>query len=254
MRSIYDAAALATFAALLVGTELADAKPVAAFPEAPPSSQAPAHLAAEPYRQAPAYPAPAPYWQPPVYDPSRQPAAFPVAAPARDASPSDETAQLWKVPRISVQLHLGVGAPTGFAGAVLEASPTAWLAFGAGAGLGGDGRQLAGMGRFRLPIGRFALGVGGGYSVGAYQPESCRHFDCPYRAWSPAHWLNSDLSVEMRRAGGIEWRIYGGNAVTLNDANVCHNLGVYPDASSGCRGAGHLVIYAGASVGYGFDL
>lgn len=197
------------------------------------------------------------------------------AEPVESTSPSepDETASAWEKRPFALELHLGVAAPTGALGGVLDYSLLPWLSLGCGVGTNFVG--AAGECRLRLRWIRrrnkslyFGAGLSGGphrqtplsragiFAIPLAPMSAMGHGPPPAsRDWDFAKWANFELGFEHRGLTGGVIRPYVGIAVLLNpEDSTIDATQEEIDASdyAGPVGVAEALIYAGIGFGRAF--
>lgn len=172
-------------------------------------------------------------------------AEAPGAAPPPSKAPDPPGLDLhrWEDHPIGAELVVGLGAPTGLLGVMLDWTPVRWLSLEGGGGIdrsvqlfnlgqGGSALQASAMARGRLANGRWGLSAGLGLSVGSYQEcDGCPFEAGDIRTWSRAVWRNVELAMEHRWASGVGLVVHLGEARMLNPGAVSCEPHVF---NSGC--------------------
>jgi hypothetical protein len=126
--------------------------------------------------------------------------------------------------RFSLEVRLGVAAPTGIVGVAAELSFVPQLGVGCGLGSNLVGPEYACWLRTRGILGRYrnrAVTISSGLSTAPFkQTESPHFFDdqspAPFeRDYKHAYWVNTDVGYESR-SYGLVFRVFGGVAALLN--------------------------------------
>ena len=193
-------------------------------------------------------------------------------------SPNDHTQELltaFELPeppksdferRFSLELRLGIAAPTGGIGVAAEFGLVPRLGLGCGVGSNAYGPEYACWLRFRPILGRHrAMTISSGLSTAPFVQDELSSGGLfgwgtgamaqmregpppPDRDWAHANWLNTDLGYEFRH-DELVFRAFGGVAVLLNP-----NAGVLqPSTSADTPAPGgplSALIYAGLGVGF----
>ena len=182
--------------------------------------------------------------------------------PAGEPPATDHPAVSWRSPisAASVALlgQLGLGAPLGIAGVLVELQPLPWLAADIGGGVSTSGGQVAAGLRGRLPFARrSALDLGATYSVGPYEsvPESPLCITCRETGryeWWLAHWVGLDVGVASRFYNGLQIRPHVGFTRVVNQGDhKCH--ATFTDLCED-EAPGTLLPYVGVQLGHAWPL
>jgi hypothetical protein len=191
-----------------------------------------------------------------------EPLLPPLTVPSllRDSASTGTVQDTWSTRRAAISAGAATGGPLGYGGLSFEYAPWRYLVLGGGVGFQPGGGTGAFTWRLRLPINRVvAIGLGAPLSTGPYEwvgayvpPDGCSSGTCPARVtrtWSWAAWVHVEPSIELRPAGGLALRIYGGRSFVLDPADgICAS-----SAPGACpsRG-GETQWYAGITAGLAF--
>ncbi len=193
-------------------------------------------------------------------------------------SPNDHTQELlteFELPeppksdferRFSLELRVGIAAPTGGLGVAAEFGFVPRFGLGCGVGSNAYGAEYACWLRLRPILGRHRamtvssgvstapfvqddLSSGGLFGFGTGAMASIREGGGPPdRDWAHADWLNTDLGYELRQ-GDFLFRAFGGVAVLLNPSAGVLQPSSLPDPAPP-EGPLSVLIYAGLGVGF----
>ncbi|HEX2671570.1 MAG TPA: hypothetical protein VHM25_11895 [Polyangiaceae bacterium] len=192
----------------------------------------------------------------------------------RTLSSNDYTEEVHESPRpqshfdrrFTLELRLGVAAPTGGLGGALEFALVPRVGVGCGVGTNGVGPEYACWLRARpiivhnraltlssglstAPFVQSYATVGGAFGwATAAMAQMGEHPPPPDRAWAHADWLNSDVGYESRRNSFL-FRVFGGLAALLNPNDSVIQSTDSDDAPAADKPV-HVLIYAGIGLGY----
>ena len=167
--------------------------------------------------------------------------------------------------RFTLELRLGIAAPTGAIGVAAEFAFVPRLGLGCGVGSNVYGAEYACWLRWRPLLRRHqALTVSSGVSTAPFVQNDLTSGGLfgfftdamgslredsppPEREWAHADWLNTDLGCEVRQ-GKFVFRAFGGVAVLLNPSGGV----LQPSLADAAPFEGPLsaLIYAGLGVGF----
>lgn len=168
--------------------------------------------------------------------------------------------------RFTLELRLGVAAPTGGLGGAVEFSLVPRMGLGCGAGTNGVGPEYACWLRARpiivrnraltlssglsmAPFVQNYATVGGAFGWGtAAIAQMGEHPPPPDRVWAHAYWLNTDVGHESRRNSFL-FRVFGGLAALLNPNDSVIQASDSDDAPPADKPV-HVLIYVGIGLGY----
>ena len=167
--------------------------------------------------------------------------------------------------RFTLELRLGIAAPTGGLGVAAEFGFIPRLGLGCGVGSNVTGAEYACWLRVRPVLGQHrALTVSSGVSTAPFVQNDLTSGGLfgwgtgalsqigerpapPDRDWAHAYWLNTDLGYEFRRDDFL-FRAFGGVALLLNPSDGVLQPSSSPDAEAP-GGPLSALIYAGFGVG-----
>ena len=168
--------------------------------------------------------------------------------------------------RFTLELRLGVAAPTGGLGGAVEFAFVPRVGLGCGVGTNGVGPEYACWLRARpiivrnraltlwsglstAPFVQNDATAGGAFGWGTAAVAQMGHRPPPpERAWAHAYWLNTDVGYESRRNSFL-FRVFVGLAALSNpNDNVIQASGA-DDAAPADKPV-HVLIHAGLGVGY----
>ncbi len=191
-----------------------------------------------------------------------EPLLPPLSMPSlmRDSASTGSVQDTWSSRKAVVSAGAATGGPLGYGGLSFEYAPWRYLVLGGGVGVQPGGGTGAFTWRLRLPIGqKVAIGLGAPLSTGPYEwvgayvpPEGCAGSGCPFkvtRSWSWATWVHVEPSIELRPAGGLALRIYGGRSFVVDPQDgLCSSTAPGACPSHG----GETAWYAGFTAGLAF--
>ena len=192
----------------------------------------------------------------------------------RTLSSNDYTEEIREAPRpasnfdrrITLELRLGVAAPTGGLGGAVEFALVPRVGLGCGVGTNGVGPEYACWLRARPIIVRNrALTLSSGLSTAPFVQDYATVGGAfgwataaidqmgespppPARVWAHAYWLNTDVGYESRRNSFL-FRVFGGLAALLNPNDSMIQASASDDAPPADKPV-HVLIYAGLGLGY----
>ena len=168
--------------------------------------------------------------------------------------------------RFTLELRLGVAAPTGGLGGAMEFGLVPRVGLGCGVGTNGVGPEYACWLRARpiivrnraltlssglsmAPFVQNYATVGGAFGWGtAAIAQMGERPPPPERAWAHAYWLNTDVGYESRHNSFL-FRVFGGLAALLNPNDSVIQSSDSVDAPPADKPV-HVLIYAGLGLGY----
>lgn len=119
-----------------------------------------------------------------------------------------------------IEGQLGLGAPLGYLGLSVGASPVPWIELDLGAGLGAAGVQYAADSRLRLArwgsLDRYAFYLGAGVSMGPYNSDALSPSNPSNYHWDTAYWGNLEAGLEIRMESGFSARPFVGAGYMFN--------------------------------------
>lgn len=188
-------------------------------------------------------------------EPERTPPSLSSPAPssAAPAPSSPAPAPARAVPILRAEVTAGIGTPVGWLGAEALVAPIELLTLHGGAGLGSQGVQFTAGSRFRVhtfpDASRVALGAA--WSTGAYAGVPTSTWPMPEMGtahprvfyWDQAHFVNGDVSLEMRAI-----RTFMGLGFVVNPHDARYAAGNVCGYGRPCsRATAELVPYIGLS-------